>query len=161
MKNFMTFFFLTALVIMMSSCEEKVKENTDALSPIVETTSAQEITVQDTISPADFAKWRANWQKGVSQWMLQNNLYAFNFPVADLRQVMGERPYKTRFYLGLKHMTGEKADFGTPGNYVPKLMVVGIDEGKNNLIDYNEGLYVYDVSNPCPPFCETGGGPDM
>jgi len=36
-----------------------------------------------------------------------------------------------------------------------KAIVVGVDKDTNDIIDPVKGLYVYDLSTPCPPICDT------
>ncbi|KAA3622001.1 MAG: hypothetical protein DWQ02_26805 [Bacteroidetes bacterium] len=107
-----------------------------------ETTAAASVT--DTISVDTFNTWKQNWDRNGRGWMDTSSLKAFNFPVVDLEEVLGEQPDSTRFYIGLES--------NGSGGYTPKLMMVGVKAGKD-MIDYSKSQYIYDVSSPCPPLC--------
>jgi hypothetical protein len=66
---------------------------------------------------------------------------AFTIPGSNIRNVMAPGVVDTRTYFGIN-------DEGSP-----VLMMVGVDENGNDMIDDKNGLYVYDFTKPCPPNC--------
>lgn len=141
---------IVCLALFFVSCQE---QQADTESTTTETVSQDIVTeeevatsssTKDTISVNTFNTWKNNWDRNASSWMANNSLKAFNLPLIDLENIIGETPDSSRFYLGLESDGN--------GGFTPKLMVVGVKAGKD-MIDYANGHYVYDVSTACPPFC--------
>lgn len=97
----------------------------------------------DTISIEKFQNWTSNWTR-INGEFRDSIVRSFTMPIVDLTNIVGEKPAKSRFYLGVDTLT-------TP--VTPHLMVVGVNAAGQDMIDYSNGLYIYDVSTPCPPIC--------
>jgi hypothetical protein len=102
--------------------------------------------IHDTISVDTFNLWREQWSMHGASWLDTASLEAFNMPLIDLEELLGEAGVAdSRYYLGLKQLAGS--------GYEAKLMLVGVDSLGRDMINYDRGEYVYDLSSPCPPTC--------
>ena len=141
---------IVCLATFFVSCQEQQADTESSKTETVsqDIVTEEEVTTssstKDTISVNTFNTWKNNWDRNAATWMTNNSLKAFNLPLIDLENIVGESPDSSRFYLGLES--------DGSGGFTPKLMVVGVKEGKD-MIDYANGQYVYDVSTACPPFC--------
>lgn len=97
---------------------------------------------ENTISLTQAQTWRNNWKSSYKAWMNANNYQGSFVPGDDLSQVLGENGVDCRIYLGL-------TEEGTGGDV--KMMLVAVDEEGKDMIDANNGLYIYDFSEPIPP----------
>ncbi len=98
----------------------------------------------NTITLETAQEWAARWKRQQGSYNQHNQLKAFWIPGIDFTQVMEETGVKdVRAYLGIDE------------NEVEKLMIVGVDEEGNDMIDEGKGWYIYDFSEPCPNKCNT------
>jgi len=94
--------------------------------------------VQNTITLDQAQQWAQNWRDNPSK-----EIKAFLIPEIDLTQVMKEEnTVNVRAYLGIDD------------NNNCKLMIVGVDEKGNDLIDEANGQFIYDFTTGCPPSCD-------
>lgn len=93
---------------------------------------------ENTISLEQAQKWALNWRNNPNK-----EVKAFLIPEVDLSQVMAEeQTVNVRSYLGIDDL----------GNC--KLMIVGVDAEGNDLINEDNGQYIYDFTTGCPPSCD-------
>ena len=150
MKNLtirLVFFCMVMLVYACNQGEQSAEKSnlpSEKESGLTENQKTFRSSTMDTISLDTFRVWSANWKNHGATWLASDSLYAFNLPDIDLTEVLGERPDSARYYIGLE--SNEK------GGYNAKLMLVGVKAGKD-MINYNKGHYLYDLSTACPPFC--------
>ena len=87
----------------------------------------------------DAANWRA-----IANTKLKGNDYikAFLIPVVDFSEILCEGAVGIRAYLG-SAADGSK-----------KLLLVGVDAHGKDMIDYDNGEYVFDFTTPCPAMCD-------
>ena len=110
------------------------------------------LTTGDTISVTTFNNWRADWEtygQGYTDTLLTKY---FTMPLVDITEFEDNRSTRVvaaRFVIGLD-MT----------DTMPHIMLVGVDDGGNDVIDYANGQYVYDVTKPCPRLCGRNSLPD-
>lgn len=148
MKNFFLLFVMLSVIGLWSFTGSNTTADSQETPPTLSQSNPM-----DTISLENFNTWTSDWKLGGQEWMTGHQIWAFNFPLIDLTEVLNEGPTSSRFYIGLKYLQGKKGDFGKIGNYEAKLIVVGVDAENNDMLDYDDGQYAYDVSHPCPPFC--------
>lgn len=92
----------------------------------------------NVIPLAQAQTWAKRWQEASSI-----DIKAFLIPEIDVTQVLNEPNVENlRAYLGIDD------------NNNPKLMIVGVDKNGVDLINYDLGLYVYDMTSPCPKNCD-------
>lgn len=98
----------------------------------------------NTITLETAQEWAARWKRQQGKYNEYNQLKAFWIPGIDFTQVMEETGVQdVRAYIGIDE------------NEVEKLMIVGVDEEGNDMIDEGKGWYIYDFSEPCPNKCNT------
>ncbi|MBF02057.1 MAG: hypothetical protein CMP76_02055 [Flavobacterium sp.] len=103
---------------------------------------------QDVITLETAQDWATNWNKQGASFLSKNALKAFLIPAEDVQGIISDdKTYHIRGYLGLE----QKAD----GTLEPHMMVVGVDSNQNDMIDYENGYYIYDFTSPCPNTCNT------
>lgn len=84
-------------------------------------------------------EWAARWRENPA-----NTVKAFLIPREDITQLLEESNVgDVRAYVGID-------EFGTH-----KLMIVGVNELENDLIDAKAGQFIYDFTKPCPSVCDT------
>ena len=82
-------------------------------------------------------------QTWAAKWRLDSPLKAFWIPKDDIDQMyQHDGTVDLRAYLGIDE------------NGEPKLMIVGVDENGNDLIDEKVEHYIYDFTKPCPNMCD-------
>ncbi len=97
---------------------------------------------KDTITLQTAQEWAARWKKEGANYLAENQLKAFLIPGDDVTQVMDEKGVvNVRSYLGIDE------------NNEPHLMIVGVDEDGNDMIDDSKQWFIYDFSEPCPNTC--------
>lgn len=131
------FVCLFAVLCAFSSCDNK--------SMHMDETHSTTNNVLDSISLQTFMDWKRNWTRYGQDYTADTLTRYFTMPIIDLKEVIGEQADSARFYLGLDTTVSPR---------YPHIMLVGVDSTGKDLIDYNNGLYAYDVSSPCPPVCE-------
>ncbi|VXC11324.1 conserved hypothetical protein [Flavobacterium sp. 9AF] len=103
---------------------------------------------QDVIPLETAQQWAANWNQEGANYLANNALKAFLIPGADIQGIIkDDNTYDIRGYLGLEKLSD--------GSFEPHMMVVGVDNNQNDMIDYDKGYYIYDFSLPCPNTCDT------
>ena len=84
------------------------------------------------------ANWRALAERTLGP---QDFVKAFTIPKVDFSQIIAKGAVSIRAYLGMS-ASGEK-----------KLLLVGVNDKGEDMIDYKDGQFVYDFTTPCPPMC--------
>lgn len=109
-----------------------------------ETTKAKEAI--DVIDLPNAELFTANWRALAKEELLPNDNYvtAFHIPMVDFGQILAEGAVGIRAYLA------------NTNNNEKKLLLVGVDAEGKDMIDYNEGKFVYDFTTPCPAMCDQG-----
>ncbi|WP_130736565.1 hypothetical protein [Flavobacterium sp. J27] len=101
---------------------------------------------KDVIPLETAQDWANRWNKEGANYLSKNALKAFLIPAADVEGIIkDDKTYHIRGYLGLEKLND--------GSLEPHMMVVGVDNNKNDMIDYENGYYIYDFSEPCPNTC--------
>ncbi|MDA9773786.1 hypothetical protein N9B82_02420 [Saprospiraceae bacterium] len=150
MKTITNYFLpmLIALGFLLVSCGDE-KPNIDPVIDIVKDVVNTPNT-QDTISKQKFVTWVNNWKADGVQFSTNTLPEFFTMPKVDLTEVLSDpKVKKTRFYLGLD--TSHAVDS-------LHLVVVGVDKYGNDLLNYSQGQYAYDVTKLCPILCAGGQG---
>lgn len=96
----------------------------------------------NTITLEQAQTWRSNWKTSNKAWMAANNLQGFLVPGDDLSQIIGEEGVNCRIYLGL-------TEEGLGGE--AKVMMVAVDANGKDMIDAENGLFIYDDTVGIPP----------
>ncbi|NVK64829.1 MAG: hypothetical protein HWE22_09590 [Flavobacteriales bacterium] len=104
--------------------------------------------ITNTISVETATEWVNRWKE--SEHTLVNDdgtfIKGFFIPGDDLNEVMRETGASdARSYLGIDD------------NHEFHLLVVGVDDNGNDMVDPEKGCYVYDFTRPCPPTCSKTG----
>lgn len=93
---------------------------------------------QNTISLQKAQEWAAKWRSNPN-----NTIKAFLIPNVDITQLLAEKGVQdVRAYVGIDE------------NDEQKLMLVGVDENGNDLIDEANGKIIFDFTKPCPSECD-------
>ena len=93
---------------------------------------------QNVISLEKAQTWAREWRSNP-----ENKVKAHLIPQIDITELMAEeKVVNIRAYIGVDE-NGEN-----------KLMLVGVDEEGNDLINEAEGEYIYDFTKPCPNTCD-------
>lgn len=144
MRTLITFTVIVVCMLIIA-CQPT---STSTETAVVEEVTKSGPNTKDTISEDKFNKWKNAWDRNQRAWMDTSKITYFNLPIVDLSEVVDENATGSRFYLGLEGNKGK--GFGA------KLMLVGTRQNGEDMIDYDNGLYVYDFSTVCPPFCDDG-----
>lgn len=100
------------------------------------------ITAEDVIPLEEAINEAANWRALAHEKLGEEDyVKAFTIPMIDFTQILAEGAVSIRAYLG-----------NTDGNE-KKLLLVGVDDQNRDMIDYDNGHYVYDFTTPCPAMC--------
>lgn len=142
--------FLVAIIL---SCSDEPSP----INPVVKSNndSANHLSIKDTISNKKFQNWKQNWATNGTSFLPSNGgIEYFDMPLIDLKELLLEveglgynkknMPDNARFYMGLRMDT------------IPNqahLILVGIDKNGNNLLNNSLGQFAYDLSKPCPKYC--------
>src|SRR5690606_4731027 len=82
------------------------------------------------------------WRDTANQCLADSGpVYSFRLPMVDFTQIVDDDATAVRAYLA-EEESGEK-----------KLYLVGVDKEGNDMINYQEDQYIYDLTTPCPPTC--------
>lgn len=101
---------------------------------------------KDTITLEKAQIWAAKWKADAATYLSENQLKAFLIPGIDVTQVLAEKGVENvRSYLGIDE------------NNEPHLMIVGVDANGNDMINEDNGWYIYDFTSPCPSTCTKEG----
>ena len=77
-------------------------------------------------------------------------LKGFLVPKVDFTEALAEGAAAIRTYMGI-----DPTDENEETKY--HILVVGVDDEGNDMLDPDLGQYVYDFSQPCPPMCSDTG----
>lgn len=91
----------------------------------------------------DAKKWISNWQN--TKIIDGTSIRAHLIPAKDVHDIFIDDKGFVR-YRGYNAITDE-------GEF--KFLLVGVDEDNNDIVDYDKGDYVYDMTTPCPSVCST------
>ena len=96
----------------------------------------------NTVDQVTAQRWVEKW-RGSDEKL---DLKGFWVPGDDLREVMNEGGAQdARVYMAIDD----------DGNY--HLLIVGVDADGNDMIDPDNGQYIYDFTQPCPATCSQTG----
>lgn len=104
--------------------------------------------IQKNVIPKQTAIDRAkNWRNYMEKHNDLIDIKAFNISKDDLMALLNEGGVKSvRAYLGINE------------NNQVDLLLVGVNkeigEGGKDMIDYENGDYIYDLTTPCPAMCD-------
>jgi hypothetical protein len=96
---------------------------------------------QNTIEKSKAQAWAQAWRSLEDKSPYVDQLKGWFVPGADLSQVLAENAVDSRMYLGLD---GEQL----------KLMIVGVDANGSDMINKDNGWYIYDFSKRVPPMSD-------
>lgn len=97
---------------------------------------------QNTIPVTTALDWVTRWRASTETLPIKG----FLVPGIDLTEVLAEEGVvNVRTYLGID----------TNNEY--HLLIVGVDDNGNDMLDEANGQYVYDFTEPCPPMCSATG----
>lgn len=144
-------FLCLSCTILFVACTEKPATTPETVTEVMVTETPRPAnlykpTPKDTISKATFDLWVKNWEKGLGKNPVTKTIKYFNMPIIDYSELLGELPTSSRLYLGI--------DESVVPN-MPHIMLVGVDSLGNNMT--SQSGKIYDISQPCPPACGTGG----
>lgn len=98
--------------------------------------------MKNTVPKETAKKWMKKWKKMEKDYNKKTPVNGFLIPLVDLQEVMAEPDVKNvRTYLGIDDEDMEK------------LLIVGVDESGDDMIDEAKGQFIYDFTQPCPPMC--------
>lgn len=140
------YLFASVCLFLILACQPQSSTSTSTTEESLTEITPKAPNTKDTISYGKFMKWKNAWEKDQWDWMSNDTIYSFSLPVVDLAEVLAEDAAGTRFYLGLEKQANGKPEI--------KLMLVGTKKNGDDLVDYDNGMYVYDFSTPCPPKCQ-------
>lgn len=96
----------------------------------------------NTITLEQAQEWAQNWNENKLTFLERVDLKAFAIPGQVIKDVTAhDSVVDVRTYFGLDDQLN------------PHLMVVGVDEEGNDLINEEEELYIYNFARPCPNWC--------
>lgn len=96
----------------------------------------------NTITLEQAQEWAANWNKNKLTFLEKTELKAFAIPGQVITDVTAHpEVVDVRTYFGLDDQSN------------PHLMVVGVDGEGNDMINEEEGLFIYNFGRPCPNWC--------
>ncbi|MCC3217133.1 hypothetical protein LIV57_17835 [Chryseobacterium sp. X308] len=91
----------------------------------------------------DAKKWISNWQN--TEIIDGTSIRAHLIPAKDVHDIfINDKGFER--YRGYNAITDE-------GEF--KFLLVGVDADNNDIVDYDKGYYVYDMTTPCPSVCST------
>lgn len=140
MKNLISFTILFFAVICIFSCKP-CPECPDC--PEAELT----LTTKDTISQQKFTTWRQNWNMYGKSYTQGTLTRYFTMPLVDITEFDNNRSsavVASRFHLGME-INGTDS--------IPHLMLVGVNANGDDVIDFSNDQFIYDVTTPCPTSC--------
>ena len=106
---------------------------------------------EDVLPLGDAEDYAENWRGIASSNLGEGYIKAFNIPPNDFQKILESGATGIRAYMGY---TSSQL-----GNGEAKLLLVGTDEEGSDMIDYENGLYVYDFTTPCPNMCSPSPTP--
>jgi hypothetical protein len=84
------------------------------------------------------------WAKLYRQNMPSSDVIAYLIPGLDITELLKQNDLVNfRAYLGYD-----------PEKQMNKLMIVGVDAEGKDLINEQDGQYIYDMTSPCPLTCD-------
>ncbi len=98
----------------------------------------------NTITLEQAQEWASNWNKNKVEYLQKNDLKAFTISQQVINDVTApEGVVDVRTYFGLD------------ANFNPHLMIVGVDSNGDDMIDYDNELFIYNFARPCPSMCNS------
>lgn len=143
---------LICLISILVACQP----DTNPLSKNIANISYHSLITKDTISIQKFNRWKEEWEQNGKQYQDTAQLFQyFTMPITALAAVINEKSSGSKFYFGLEKLNvKDTSEIETSEKFMLKFMLVGTDVNGNDLIDYENQLYIYDFSKLCPPICE-------
>lgn len=86
-------------------------------------------------------QWTKRWQ--LKELISGLEIKAHMIPKKDVEDIFGKDP-------NVAHLRGYNA-IDDDGVY--KFLLVGVDDKGDDIVDYDNGYYVYDMTTPCPSVC--------
>jgi phage gp36-like protein len=86
--------------------------------------------------------YAASWRTLGADKLGTDFFKGFLIPMEDLTQIINKGCCNIRVYIGNDSDNGKH------------LLIVGVDEDGKDLINYEEGYYVYDFTEVCPEICD-------
>ncbi len=136
---------LCLVAMLFVSCEEK--------KPVIKPDNSQ---LGQPLGNTEYNIWKQNWlADGPAYLQANDSLEYFDMPLIDLSLIVGEYPQnqlntaKARFQLGLNKSVSPPA---------LHLLVVGVTDKGVEMLDNSKGQYAYDLTYPCPKYCNPPRG---
>ncbi|UCS92355.1 hypothetical protein KZP23_16835 [Echinicola marina] len=98
--------------------------------------------MKNTVPKETAKKWMKKWKNMEKDYNKKTPVNGFLIPLIDLQEVMAE-----------PGVTNVRTYIGIDDNDMEKLLIVGVDENGNDMIDEAKGQSIYDFTQPCPPMC--------
>lgn len=95
---------------------------------------------QNAITLVQAKEWISNWKNKGS--ITTTDIIAHLIPAINIENIKIQNGWQDYRAYNAINDTGEF-----------KLLLVGVDANNNDLVDYDNGLYVYDFTSPCPSLC--------
>lgn len=95
------------------------------------------------ISVEDAIRWVERWRRSGNRSI---NLYGFLIPYFELSQLVSKDV-----------VVDYRSYFAIDDDHELLLLFVGVDEDGNDLIDPDNGHFIYEYTKPCPPGCSKNG----
>ncbi len=89
----------------------------------------------------DAITWTKRWQ--LKELTSGLEIKAHMIPKKDVEDIFGKDP-------NVAHLRGYNA-IDDDGVY--KFLLVGVNDRGDDIVDYDNGYYVYDMTTPCPSVC--------
>ncbi len=100
------------------------------------------MTPRNTITLSEAQNWAQRWNTEKISFFEEKELKAFKI----LGSVIKDVTYPTK-------VVDIRTYFGLDENLKPHLIIVGVDENGDDLIDENNGYYIYNFAGSCPINC--------
>lgn len=101
------------------------------------------------VSFNDAIEWIKNWQ--IRTDISGTEIKAHHIPSKDVYDIFFKDP-------NVKGLRGYNA---IDNDKVFKFLMVGVGEDGNDIVDYEKGYYVYDMTTPCPSVCSKSKWEDL
>jgi len=144
MKNLISFTILFCAVVCIFSCKP-CPDCPDAGPGVV--SDVVTLTTKDTISQQKFNTWRQNWTMYGKSYTNGTLTRYFTMPLIDITEFDDNKSVAvvaSRFHMGME-ISGTDS--------IPHLMLVGVNSNGDDVIDFANDQFIYDVTAPCPSSC--------
>lgn len=101
------------------------------------------MTPQNVLPLQEATDQAANWRELANNAFGTGYIKGFKLSMVNFTQIQDSGADSIRVYLGVTN-DGEK-----------RLLMVGVDSNGDDMIDYDNGQYVYNLTTACPPGCGT------